>query len=210
MSYDYYNTEANPYGSTLIDVDLGDVEAWGSGNDRFLLPAGSYPVIIAKAELKTAGTGSRFINLQYTVTDGQYARRSIFDRFYLWSPKAQQVAKARFKALRRAVGLNENVGGTLEELVQREFLCTVKTKESTRPNAEPGERENEVSSYKPLPRQAAPATQAPQRPAAPAASAAPVAAPAASASSAPRQQSLVQPSEQAAQTAQAANGAYPW
>ena len=98
--------------------------------------------------------------------------------------------------------MNENVGGTLEELVQREFLCTVKTKESTRSNAEPGERENEVSSYKPLPRQAAPATQAPQRPAAPTASAAPAASPA------PRQQPLVQPSEQ--QTAQAANGAYPW
>lgn len=201
MSYDYYNTEANPYGSTLIDVDLGGVEAWGSGNERFLLPAGSYPVVIAKAELKTSGKGSRYINLQYTVTEGAYVKRSIFDSFFLWSTNPN-VAKARFKALRRALGLNENVGGTLEELVNHEFLCVVKTKESTRPNAEPGERENEVSSYKPLPRQVAPAAQAPQRPAAPTASAAPAAAPA------PRQQPLVQPSEQ--QTAQAANGAYPW
>ena len=201
MSYDYYNTEPNPYGSTLIDVDLGGVDAW-SGSEKFLLPAGTYPVVIAKAELKTSGKGNRYVNLQYTVTEGQYAKRSIFDSFFLWSANAQQIAKARFKALRRAVGLNENVGGTLEELVQREFLCAVKTKESTRPNAEPGERENEVSSYKPLPRQAAPAAQAPQRPAAPTASAAPAASPA------PRQQSLVQPSEQ--QTAQAANGAYPW
>ena len=210
MSYEYYNNEPNPYGSTLIDVDLGGVEAWGSGNERFLLPAGSYPVIIAKAELKTSGKGSRYINLQYTVTEGAYVKRSIFDSFFLWSSNPR-VAKAKFKALRRAVGLNENVGGTLEELVQREFLCVVKTKESTRSNAEPGERENEVSSYKPLPRQVAPAAvQASQRPAAPTASAAPAAAPAASASPAPapRQQPLVQPSEQ--QTAQAANGAYPW
>ena len=82
MSYEYYNNEPNPYGSTLIDVDLGGVDAW-SGSEKFLLPAGTYPVVIAKAELKTSGKGNRYVNLQYTVTEGQYAKRSIFDSFFL-------------------------------------------------------------------------------------------------------------------------------
>ena len=209
MATEYYN----PYGAaaTAVDVDLTDVDPW-EDNGRQLIPAGTYPVAISKCQFKTAKTGSRCIAMTYTITDGQYAKRCLFEDFYLWSANPQ-VAKQHFKGLRRALGLNENVGGTLEELVGREFLAVVKTRESKRNNAEPGERENFISAYRPM-QQARPAA-APAAPVAPMAPAAPAAAPmpAAAPQAAPAQQrtAVQQPlvQQQPAPAAQPSEN-YPW
>lgn len=207
---DYYNPYGSTSGGTAVDVDLTGVEPW-EDNGRTLVPAGTYPVTISKCQFKTAKTGSRCIAMTYTITDGQYAKRCLFEDFYLWSSNPQ-VAKQHFKALRRALGLNENVGGTLEELLGREFLAVVKTRESKRNNAEPGERENFISAYRPM-QQGSPAA-APVAPVAQMPTAAPAVAPmpAAAPQAAPVQRAAVQQPLVQQQPAPAAqpSESYPW
>ncbi len=150
-------------------------------NERPLLPAGQYQVMITHAEKRTSKAGNPYINLQYRVTEGEYAGRGVlFDMFAVWSPNAG-FALSRFRSLREAVGLNPDVGGKLGELLEKEMVVTVKLRESRRNDSLPGDMENTVSKYFPVEKKktvkAAPtarvATSAPKAAPSPAPSAAP-------------------------------------
>ena len=159
----YYsnNNYGNTGGSTAIDVDLSGVDAW-TGNNNAPVPAGDYHVWLERADMKVSAAGNQYLAVTYRICDGPYAKRCLFDNFSMWCEK-RQPALQRFKALRAALGLNQNVGGTIEELIDKDFIAYVKTRESNRRNAEPGERENFVAAYKRIPVQT---QSAPARPAA--------------------------------------------
>lgn len=189
----YNNAYNNNYGGgNSLDVDLTGVDYWDA-NATGPVPAGEYRVFVDKAELRTSQKGNRYLAATYRICEGSYMKRCFFDNFAMWCENNNS-ALQRFKSLRRALSLNPNEGGTLEDLLGKEFVAVVKTRESTRNSAEPGERENYVTGYKPVAMmaqqqapiqqvqapQAAPAQQRPamqqapqQRPAAPRPQAAP-------------------------------------
>lgn len=156
-----------------LQLDLSQVKPL-EDNEVPVLPAGKYTVRIAHAETRTSkATGNPYINLRYDVVEGEYAGRGrLFDMFAVWSDNPE-FALRRFRALREAVGLNPSTGGCLAELLEREMVVRVATRESRRSNAASGELENVVKQYLPAARKPAPAAPAPKPSAAPKAMAAP-------------------------------------
>lgn len=172
-----------------LGLDMSQVQPL-EDNEIPILPAGKYRVMISHAEVRTSKAGNQYINLQYRVTEGDYAGRGVlFDMFAVWSANPE-FALRRFRALREAVGLNPAVGGNLAELLEKEFTAYVKLRESRRNDAVPGDMENTVSKYLPLEKKQsvgkAPAPAAPKGTPAPAPSGAP-----APAQTAPSEQSAM-------------------
>jgi len=63
--------------------DIGE----NSGGSFEALPEDRYNVVVEKADLKTASTGTQMISAQFAVTDGQYKGRKLWNNFTL-TPKA--------------------------------------------------------------------------------------------------------------------------
>lgn len=70
------------------------------------LPAGEYPVVITKSDIKPtkAGTG-HYIELELQVTDGEHSGRRLWERLNIDNPnkQAEDIAKAALGALCEAV-----------------------------------------------------------------------------------------------------------
>ncbi len=184
-------TMTNPWGNepitdntagTVVTVDLTDVEEWGEGYDNSPVPSGVYPVLIERVSKDTSKNGTQYLSVMYRITDGEYKKRCLFDRFFVWSPN-NKVAKERLRGLLKAAGLTYNVTSfMLEDLLQREFMCTVKlqTKKAEYAAYE-GETENVINGYKAIsggkkasaPKAPTPAPSAPKAAPSPAPSAAP-------------------------------------
>ena len=58
-----------------------------SGGSFEALPEDRYNVVVEKADLRTASTGTQMISAQFAVTDGQYKGRKLWNNFTL-TPKA--------------------------------------------------------------------------------------------------------------------------
>ncbi len=113
-----------------------------------LLPHGEYQLCIKDGSIEYSASGNKYVNLQYTVSAGEYQGRGVvFDHFFLWGEKSG-IAKGKFASLRKAVGLDGSICGCIDDLIGREFIGKVMLKDSKRPNAEQGEKENSVSTYK--------------------------------------------------------------
>lgn len=142
MSF-YENSYTN---DPLSSLDLTNVEAQDSNNGP--IPAGSYPVFIEKAEMRTSKmSGNPYLNVQFKVMEGPCQNRCVFDTFALWSGNST-VAKQRFKGLRQALGLNPNVGGTVEELYGQPLVIQVAV---TARRDDPNQTENRVRGFKAMP-----------------------------------------------------------
>jgi len=63
--------------------DIGE----NSGGSFEALPEDRYNVVVEKAELRTASTGTQMISAQFAVTEGQYKGRKLWNNFTL-TPKA--------------------------------------------------------------------------------------------------------------------------
>lgn len=170
MSYDY-----DAASGVDLGLDLSTTEAWEE-QDYSIIPAGKYPVLINSAVVKQGrASGRNYLSVQYTITQGKFRKRVLFDIFALWADDPEY-AKKRFKALRKAIGLNPNIGGNTAELPGKEFLASIRVRNKRN---EPSEQENVVDGYLPLtgvPSQTQTAPQgqyAPQPQAAPVAPAAP-------------------------------------
>lgn len=211
MTFAYNNGNygyAGAQGGTAINVDLTHVEA-AQGGDYQPLPAGEYHVFVEKAELRQSRTsGSQYLATQYRVAEGPYSKRLIFDRFCMWGENPV-VALSMYKAFRESCGLNPNVGGTLEELYGKEFLCRVRLRQKYN---SPGEMENNVCGYKPLtapmPQQAPMGGGAYVQPTPQANPQAPMGAAPAPAYAAPVQQAPVQQQPQPSE--EPSGGEFPW
>lgn len=176
MSF-YEQPAYDDYSTDLTGVDLSNVGDWNGDYADGPLPAGKYPVVIERAEIKVSkNSGDKYISVMFRITDGDYRKRCLFDSFSIWTVN---VARQRYRALRIALGLNPSNAGTLEEILNGELLVDVKLKNSTRKGHE-GEQENSISSFFPLNRgKQAAAPRASARPQAHAPAGAPAQAPAA-------------------------------
>jgi len=72
-----------------------------------LKPAGIYPVIIIKDEIKTTSTGGKLIEITMLITEGQYKNETITDRLNLVnaSPVAQKIGQGTLKKICRLTNL---------------------------------------------------------------------------------------------------------
>jgi hypothetical protein len=107
------------------------------------LPAGDYPVIIVKSEMKPTSNGDgQYLELEMQVVRGPHQNRKLYDRLNLInkSEKAVQIARGTLSAICRAVGVLTPNDST--ELHYKELVAAVKVKMY---EGNPG---NEVKGYK--------------------------------------------------------------
>jgi len=108
------------------------------------LPAGKYLVEITDTELKPTKNGTgEMLQIEFTVIDGEFKNRKVWDRLCLRhsNPEAVKIANANLSAICHAVGVMKP--GESIELHHIPLVIAVKCKadEST------GEIHNEVKSY---------------------------------------------------------------
>jgi hypothetical protein len=128
--------------------------------DFEVIPAGKYPVLVEKAEVKTTKAGNgHFIALTLQILDGPYKGRKLFDNINIQnaSQKAEEIALRTLAALGLAIGL-QAVTDT-DQLLNQVVIASVKAKDG----------DNSVRTYLPVGQQAqapqAPQYQPPQAPA---------------------------------------------
>ena len=108
------------------------------------IPAGKYVAAIIASEMKPtkAGDGS-YLQIEFTVLEGQYKDRKVWDRLCLNHPNAQtvKIARGNLSALCRAVGVMQPKDSV--ELHNLPVMITVKVKK----REDTGELTNEVKGY---------------------------------------------------------------
>ncbi len=159
-------------GNADLGVPLDQVTPY----DGEPLPQGEYLVMVSRSELRySSGKNENYLSLAYRVQDGEHRGRVITEQLWLYGDKNSN-ALSRLKALRKALRLDHNVGGTTGELFGKLLMVTLNV--VPRWNA-PHILENQITRYEPAPQaaaQQAPVQQAPQAQPAPAQQPAPQAA----------------------------------
>lgn len=151
------------------------------------IPAGWYVCAMTASEMKPTNTpGGMYLEAEYTVLDGDYKGRKVFDRLNLQNanPVAVEIAYKQLSAICHATGVIQVANS--EQLHNRPLMVKV----SMRPAGQGKdgnmyEANNEVKGYKGVEVQAAAAPMAPPPVTPPAAPAAPAWAPPAAAAPAP-------------------------
>lgn len=132
------------------------------------LPAGDYPVLVSRVEVKQTKAGSgQYLEVELDVQSDAHRGRKLFDRINLWNanPKTVEIAQRQLSGLCHATG-ELNLANT-DQLLGKVAIATINAKD----NPPYGVR-NEVRAYKApdgaqQPHQAAPAAPRAQAPAAP-------------------------------------------
>ena len=122
------------------------------------LPAGKYLAAITESELKaTKNGGGSYLQLTFTILEGEYKNRVVWARLNLHNPNATavKIARSELSAICRAVGVMQPRESV--ELHNLPLLITVKCKK----REDNGELSNEVCGY--ASKTAAPATGQPQQ-----------------------------------------------
>jgi len=108
------------------------------------LPAGKYLAAITATEMKPtkAGDGS-YLQIEFTILEGEHKDRKVWDRLCLNHPNAQtvKIARGNLSALCRAVGVMQPKDSV--ELHNLPLVITVKVKK----REDTGELTNEVKGY---------------------------------------------------------------
>lgn len=108
------------------------------------VPAGKYLAAITASEMKATkkGDGS-YLQLEFTVLDGQYKDRKVWDRLCINHPNdmTQKIARGNLSAVCRAVGVMQPRDSV--ELHNIPLLITVKCKK----REDNGEMSNEIKGY---------------------------------------------------------------
>lgn len=112
------------------------------------IPADKYLVVVTASELKTtkSGTGS-YLQLEFTVIDGEYKGRKIWSRLNINNPNsvAVKIAQGDLSAICRSVGVMQPRDSI--ELHNLPLMITVKLKK----RQDTGELTNEIKGYEPKP-----------------------------------------------------------
>lgn len=108
------------------------------------IPAGKYLAVITDSEMKPtkSGTGS-YLQLTFTILEGEYKNRVLWARLNLNNPNATavKIARSELSAICRAVGVMQPKDSV--ELHNLPLLITVKLKK----RQDTGELVNEVKGY---------------------------------------------------------------
>jgi len=140
--------------ANLNGFDASQVEPTASFDP---IPAGKYLAAITESEMKPTKNGSgNYLQLTFTVLDGEYKNRVLWARLNLNNPNATavKIARSELSALCHAVGVLQPRDSV--ELHNIPLLITVKLKK----REDTGELTNEIKGYEPK----ASAGQAPQAP----------------------------------------------
>ena len=108
------------------------------------LPAGKYLAAITESEMKpTKNGGGSYLQLTFTILEGEYKNRILWARLNLNNPKAEtvKIARAELSAICRAIGVLQPKDSV--ELHNIPLLITVKLKKRN----DTGEMTNEVKGY---------------------------------------------------------------
>lgn len=110
------------------------------------LPAGTYIAQITDSAIKPTKSGSgTSLNLTWTILDGQYANRKVFDRINVQNlnPEAEQIGQRQLSAVCHAVGVLKLQDSN--QLHGRPIQITVKIRKD-----EQWGDSNEVKGYQPI------------------------------------------------------------
>ena len=116
-------------------------------NDFNVLPAGDYTVMITASNVLPIKSGKgRQIALEMDIIEGQYKGRKLFENLCTEheSEQVQAIARGKFASLRKALGVREDASDTTQ-LHNIRVVANVRVKDSKK---SPGEKENEIKSYK--------------------------------------------------------------
>ena len=120
------------------------------------IPAGKYLAAITDSELKSTKSGSgRYLQLTFTIIEGEYKNRVLWARLNLENPNATavKIARSELSAICRAVGVMQPRDSI--ELHNIPLVIAVKCKKR-----DSGEIDNEIAGYE-CKAQAVPPPQAP-------------------------------------------------
>lgn len=110
------------------------------------IPTGDYIITLDKTEKKTAKSGTEYLEFAFTVADGQYKNRKLWERYYIYDtskPKSVNYAKSLISQMVLATGKTQ-IRDTAE-LEGIAFLAHI-VKETYN-----GDERNAIKSYKPVP-----------------------------------------------------------
>jgi hypothetical protein len=110
------------------------------------IPAGKYLAAITGSEMKAAKTGNgSYLQLTFTILEGEYKGRMVWGRLCLNHPNATtvKIARAELSAICRAVGVMQPRDSV--ELHNLPLVLTVKCKK----RQDTGEIVNEICGYEP-------------------------------------------------------------
>lgn len=91
--------------SAQLDFDAGGVDP---AKPFEVLPKGQYAVIITDTALKETKAGEgQYLEVEYTVVEGEYENRRLWSRHNIANPnaKAEQIARQELSAICHAVGV---------------------------------------------------------------------------------------------------------
>lgn len=109
------------------------------------IPAGVYNLIVTQAEETTTKNNDSRIKLTFSVSDGDYAGRKIFDGYQLsGNETAVKIGRGQLKSLWRCAGHTDFNISSPSELLNIEIAASVKIKED--PSYGP---KNVISTFKP-------------------------------------------------------------
>ncbi len=111
------------------------------------LPPGIYTVIVSDDAAKTSKYGDTYISMEYTVIDGEFNNRRIWENMNIGHNKSDVAGRALadLKALACAVGIPD--AETTGELKDIPFQLKVGQRKSSRDDAAPGAMEQTVQGY---------------------------------------------------------------
>ena len=97
------------------------------------LPEGTYPMMITGSEGKQTAKGGQMIVMEFTVIDGKYENRKVYENLNIVndSEKAVKIARITLKKICDACGYTGTLNDTAE-LHNKTFAGKVKVEESTR------------------------------------------------------------------------------
>ncbi len=108
------------------------------------IPAGKYVAAITNSQMKLTKQGNgEYLELEFEITDGEYAGRKVWDRLCLSHPNqtAVEIARGTLSAICRAVGVMQPQDSA--ELHNLPLAVTVKCKK----RSDNDEMANEISGY---------------------------------------------------------------
>ncbi len=110
------------------------------------LPAGKYLAAITESEMKpTKNGGGSYLQLTFTILDGEYKNRVVWARLNLNNPNATavKIARSQLSAICRAVGVLQPRDSVELHLIPLVISVAVKKRADT------GELTNEVKGFEP-------------------------------------------------------------
>ena len=112
-----------------------------------IIPAGEYPAIITESDyVPTKGGTGMILKLTWTILDGEYKGRKVFENLNLENknPQAEQIAKASFNSILFACGIQSVQDSS--QLHGKPVLIKVKVKPETAEYS----AKNEVKKHSPM------------------------------------------------------------